>query len=704
MYTAVRYFIAFALYNDPIRHRISLALGISCFLAFVTLILLALRTLVPTNLRHLLPLKALTRQAVPYLASLLQVGPAIVNLVFVFIWRNTELFGRCDWDLDVVWRGQTGQCPGALPWGVWLAGGIARLVITMAVLVGVPFSSCVHAISANHARLFQVIYHITDYLLQTTRRPSSMIMGANTGGSPGEVSKRKPPLSMSSSSTAPPFPVSSEPPVARSFSLNRLWRGDRSDRVAEDVRSHSDATRGRNQMGMVEERPRVISSRTAVDGLPVHAPILRQSSSRTAVNSGIIEEVYEVPETRDIPDDASWVSVTMALRPVSGSSERRGERVSSHSGHHSHTSSNDHGTSAPTSIAHGGAASEPPTPGSASASGHGQLSEEDLAGFAERFRTLVDQLSLDVESGMRLDSPDSEPATPPLHNLLDTHIPYMTMDEFGRPVPSDIRIPVLGRYIRRMPTIESIGSGEGRTSPTLSMPSRPPTRATILSFAASMSDHFPSPPPSRSNSINRPAPTGSVSNGQSIRTNSTNASPIRTRAPSITEQAVDLSRDSSGASNNSGASKTSSAKTSTGSTASFHTAQAPATTSSGSTGTRASEGLGRSRSGSLAAQAAVDALTPVAELGESSRTPVHSDSEGAIFFSPPITDSPARTASPASSHRSLATGSTMANQLNEAIEAELDPSAASGVSGSDPDATVRVSRDTSGSFGFGFWR
>lgn len=141
MYTTVRYFIAFAIYHDPIRQRISLALGISCFLSFVVLLLFTSRHLLPGDLRHLLPLKALARKIVPYLASSLQVAPAIVNLVFVFLWRHNELLGRCNWDADVVWRGQPDQCPGSIPWGVWLAGGIARLVITLVILVRVSSAS-----------------------------------------------------------------------------------------------------------------------------------------------------------------------------------------------------------------------------------------------------------------------------------------------------------------------------------------------------------------------------------------------------------------------------------------------------------------------------------------------------------------------------------------------------------------------------------
>ncbi|KAI0292989.1 hypothetical protein B0F90DRAFT_1822484 [Multifurca ochricompacta] len=149
--------------------------------------------------------------------------------------------------------------------------------------------------------------------------------------------------------------------------------------------------------------------------------------------------------------------------------------------------------------------------------------EGELEGFADRFRSIVDRVSRELEDARNLES-DPQPRTPPLHHVLDTHTPYMSIDEFGREVPSEEPIPMLGGIIKRMPTIESVGSrefaslrsttiasggGGGINSPsvgTSSSSSRPPTRATMVSFndAASASLASASQHSSRSNSIHRP--------------------------------------------------------------------------------------------------------------------------------------------------------------------------------------------------------
>ncbi|KAF8486830.1 hypothetical protein DFH94DRAFT_687302 [Russula ochroleuca] len=152
------------------------------------------------------------------------------------------------------------------------------------------------------------------------------------------------------------------------------------------------------------------------------------------------------------------------------------------------------------------------------------VGEGELQGFAEQFRALVDQVSRELEEARNLEynsEINRDSRTPPLHHVLDTHTPYMSIDEFGREVPSEESIAVLGGVIKRMPTIESVGSrefaslrsatllngngGAGMGSASIATSSsaassRPPTGATIASFndAASVSQ-----PSSRSNSIHR---------------------------------------------------------------------------------------------------------------------------------------------------------------------------------------------------------
>ncbi|KAI0043407.1 hypothetical protein FA95DRAFT_1563318 [Auriscalpium vulgare] len=228
--------------------------------------------------------------------------------------------------------------------------------------------------------------------------------------------------------------------------------------------------------------------------------------------------------------------------------------------------------------------------------------DSDLQGFADRFRNLVSQVSRDIEDGLDLrssasksSSPSPSPSPPPpmpaFHHVLDTHIPYTSIDEFGRPSPPDERIAVLGGVVRRMPTIESVGSrerdramssmGAWPPSPTTASlsSSRPPTRATMLSI--SVGDNT-SQPPSRSNSLTYAAPP---------------------RGVPVTEVG-ELS------------SPRSSVRGSSGTSTSYHTAPPSGGSSTRSSGGEVPAGGAppRSRSNSLGA---TEVLTPVTEHGES---------------------------------------------------------------------------------------
>lgn len=107
--------------------------------------------------------------------------------------------------------------------------------------------------------------------------------------------------------------------------------------------------------------------------------------------------------------------------------------------------------------------------------------------------------------------------------------PTLGYNEFGLPYPPDEDMRILNGFIRRMPTIESMGSGEITTSITGSnrpggsmyTSSRPPTRNTLLSFTSSIEQDIPgSTPPSRPNSLSARAEilagrTASSQNGAS---------------------------------------------------------------------------------------------------------------------------------------------------------------------------------------------
>ena len=126
----------------------------------------------------------------------------------------------------------------------------------------------------------------------------------------------------------------------------------------------------------------------------------------------------------------------------------------------------------------------PATPVSVDASSpssiYSQTSDPEIHGFVDRFRTLVDQVSREVDAGLEVVRRESVPVIlpppPPLLPYADYYAnlnttPMLTAEEldalirneelrYERPRTPDDHVMVLGGYIRRMPTIESLGSRE----------------------------------------------------------------------------------------------------------------------------------------------------------------------------------------------------------------------------------------------------
>jgi hypothetical protein len=100
----------------------------------------------------------------------------------------------------------------------------------------------------------------------------------------------------------------------------------------------------------------------------------------------------------------------------------------------------------------------------------GQPSDADLHGFADRFRSLVGQISREVDEGLdivRRDSTSSGPHSPSSYTGPEA-VQMLTAEEMDRlfrsheiasQAQSD-HVRVLGGYVRRMSTIESMGSRE----------------------------------------------------------------------------------------------------------------------------------------------------------------------------------------------------------------------------------------------------
>ena len=153
------------------------------------------------------------------------------------------------------------------------------------------------------------------------------------------------------------------------------------------------------------------------------------------------------------------------------------------------------------------AASGTSTDGPLTAEAREQASDADLFGFVDRFRSLVNQVSREVDGGLEIvrgeNAPGAQSSHHPVQMLTAEELQrLLRTDEFGQMQVSEDHVMVLGGYIRRMPTIESLGSRE-RASLTSSghrngthissNQSRPSTRANTSVCEAD-------PPPSRNSS------------------------------------------------------------------------------------------------------------------------------------------------------------------------------------------------------------
>ncbi|KAA1474093.1 hypothetical protein DENSPDRAFT_840636 [Dentipellis sp. KUC8613] len=563
LYTTVRYFVAYVIYSAADRQIVALSLGISSLVSFTCLLLFSLRSVVPFHLffnqdfQKLRRIQALGRIVTPYLISFFLIAPAIINLVLVFIWRRTSvadlgLQGRCHWDLDVVWRSVGGQCTTSVPaWGVWLAAAIARLIVTAVVLI---------------------IFHAACYYYDVTRWPTTPPLAHfRRGSTQKEVSSIMQTRTPSSHTLATSVTNSNNPrlsaPSVHSLALHRVSIASQAPRDPSNrqsvIRPHS-----------------FLSVRTAVipDFRDVHSAV-NQSAPSLGRSSGQTMAGYTT-ETSTTSEDESTESggKSRSLRRVRSLYDMQGSSSHGHSQHSSAESPDDEAKK-PIGIA-----------------------DEDLQGFADRFRTLVGQISREAPY---TDSPEASPVTPPLHHVLETHQSYLTIDEFGRAVPTEEHIQVLGGVVRRMPTIESVGSRE-HTNSSSSRPaasslasSRPPTRATMLSLSTSDL----SQPPSRSNSLKTPA------------------SPVRPRTGSAASEGAEQGLRE-GANIGSGASRPSARSIAT----SYYTAP-NGVSSTSSRGAGDTMSPPRSRSNSLGAS---EVLAPVTELGELTREEAASERRASL--------------------------------------------------------------------------
>ncbi|KIK66274.1 hypothetical protein GYMLUDRAFT_929599 [Collybiopsis luxurians FD-317 M1] len=137
LYNTIRYFIAYTMFNSTPGQAAALALGTSTAVCATCLGCAAvLSVFQPYLIRSHVPIHSLLvlRTAFCYLASFCLLSPAIVNLALVIVWRNSSIPElvpelRCRLDVDIVWSVTNGTCNGTV-FAQWLGLAIFRVVLT----------------------------------------------------------------------------------------------------------------------------------------------------------------------------------------------------------------------------------------------------------------------------------------------------------------------------------------------------------------------------------------------------------------------------------------------------------------------------------------------------------------------------------------------------------------------------------------------
>lgn len=249
-------------------------------------------------------------------------------------------------------------------------------------------------------------------------------------------------------------------------------------------------------------------------------------------------------------------------------------------------------------------------------------SERDVNGFVDRFRQLISQYTLETEQGLRFARSDGSLSQNALGTsskesqdiVIDVedghqHYHYANVDEeddfysnagahtvqpydYEQNYPADEHVRMMNAYIRRMPTIESVGSRELQSTigaasfseRDRAAVSRPPTRNTVASWTGA-SDISGSEPRSRPTSLSAQA---ELLAGMFGRINASEVGELTRRGDTVrivvgSLQGQSANDDSSEALGEGYASITTSSKDSRESTAnSFHTASSGSTRSTAS--------------------------------------------------------------------------------------------------------------------------
>ena len=146
IYGMGRYLFAFTIYGSITGQLAALFLGICTGLSFAFTFCSIILSLAQGHLlvrgfsvHALLSI----RSTLQYLSTICFLGPSIVNLVLLVVWRDPfdmeiQFSRRCKFDVDLVWTITYSLCDNiSNSWGVWVTLAVIRIVLTIIIIVRV---------------------------------------------------------------------------------------------------------------------------------------------------------------------------------------------------------------------------------------------------------------------------------------------------------------------------------------------------------------------------------------------------------------------------------------------------------------------------------------------------------------------------------------------------------------------------------------
>ncbi|KAL0573069.1 hypothetical protein V5O48_008895 [Marasmius crinis-equi] len=457
IYNTIRYFIAYTLYSSMDGQVFALALGCTTAVSFAFFVCDGVVAAFQSRLvATRIPIRSLLnlRTIFLYLASFFLLSPSVVNLVVTIVWRHspaTELSAdhRCSLDIDVIWSTPPSKATcqsDSSNWTAWIALAIFRVAFTAVLVLSLLITTSQYNITRRPSQYTYRPQRRRRRIKEEPSRESATLVDSTTAPSTPATSTPQP------SSNTPAFP---RPPLryaSRSNSNSRLHDRRSLRSMGSSVHGDAQCLPSDSQHERCDTLP---DEEACID------PDLALTRFDPAMQQRITDAIYLSPSA------ASTLPDPFAIRD-----------------------------------------------------------DRELTNFVDRFRMLVSQITRETEDALEFarsdtyvterevesdDEDSSDEGYPQWYNpnYPPPPPPALGYDEFGRPYPPEDHVRILNQFVRRMPTIESLGSRElasihsssmGRAdderiaSMSMYTLSRPPTRTM-------MSDFTGSEPPSRPGSV-----------------------------------------------------------------------------------------------------------------------------------------------------------------------------------------------------------